>query len=165
MANWKESISNFAQNALNKSKGIAETTRLNLDIINNDQKIKSIHQEIGQYICEHLELVTADETLTALLASITELKEKNEVNNAAISEVKARGKCANCGATLNANSKFCAACGTPVPEEKPAEAEAAPAESAAAEAPVEENAVVYCSECGEVLQNGAVFCGNCGKKQ
>ena len=48
--------------------------------------------------------------------------------------------CANCGAELPANAKFCMTCGTPRPQAS------------------------FCPECGTKVEAGAKFCMNCGTK-
>lgn len=50
--------------------------------------------------------------------------------------------CANCGAMLSANSKFCPECGNKIEIKKPS----------------------FCSECGEPITEGSKFCSGCGTK-
>lgn len=50
--------------------------------------------------------------------------------------------CSNCGAMLNANSKFCPECGNKIKIKKPS----------------------FCTECGEPVTDGAKFCAGCGTK-
>jgi curli biogenesis system outer membrane secretion channel CsgG len=52
-------------------------------------------------------------------------------------------KCSSCGKALEADAKFCASCGTKVPE--------APAKA-------------FCAGCGKELEPNAKFCPNCGTK-
>ena len=50
--------------------------------------------------------------------------------------------CANCGAMLSANSKFCPECGNKIEIKKPS----------------------FCTECGEPITEGSKFCSGCGTK-
>ena len=52
--------------------------------------------------------------------------------------------CRNCGAELRDGAKFCEACGSKVPEEKPAK--------------------FFCTSCGKELSSDALFCPFCGAK-
>ena len=56
--------------------------------------------------------------------------------------------CLKCGAMLDPNSAFCAACGTPVPKQAPAP---------------QAQQFVFCTNCGNKYPAGAPFCTNCGK--
>lgn len=83
--------------------------------------------------------------------------------------------CSNCGEKLNANSKFCNACGTPTnnvttKQNEPAEEQippVIPAQEPKVE-PITERKTVYegelhkCPNCGEVLQAFVINCPACG---
>ena len=60
MAGWKESVGRFAQSAVSKSKEMAEITRLNMEISNQEQRLRELQGKLGQFVCEHPELVPAE---------------------------------------------------------------------------------------------------------
>ena len=60
MAGWKESVGRFAQNAVSKSKEMAEITRLNMEISNQEQRLRELYGQLGQYLVENPDLVPAD---------------------------------------------------------------------------------------------------------
>lgn len=73
------------------------------------------------------------------------------------------GYCSKCGKPIVYGCKFCTSCGTVVPSEiiAAAEAERKEAEKAEAERKANERT---CSKCGEQLAEDAVFCTSCGEK-
>ena len=149
MADWKASVSRFAQNAVTKSKEMAETTRLNLEISNAEQKIKNTHLELGKYIAEHPELVNIqEETVAAHLQTIADTKAEIEKLNATLLDIRNVNICSSCGAEVSRNSKFCGKCGNAM-DRSVLETHAA---------------TKTCPQCGEPLEEGMSFCANCGTK-
>lgn len=150
MASWKEKVGNFAQNAVAKSKEVAETTRLSMEINSLEGKVKENWTKLGEYLLGNLELLPAnDEFVADIVAAVGELNAKIEQNRQQIAAIKNANVCPNCGADVGSTSKFCASCGTPIERGAP-QVEAEPAN--------------VCPDCGEPLAADAVFCVNCGKK-
>lgn len=69
------------------------------------------------------------------------------------------GFCSKCGSPIQYGCKFCASCGTAVPESMLAEAEAK-----RKEAENNKEKVMFCRQCGAGLKEGAKFCDSCGTK-
>ena len=67
------------------------------------------------------------------------------------------GTCPTCGGTINYGSRFCAGCGTTVPQSM---IDAAEAKAAAAAKPP----LAFCPSCGAKIQSANVFCASCGAK-
>ena len=151
MASWKEKVGNFAQSAVAKSKEVAETTRLSVEISSLENKLKENWTKLGEYLLGNLELLpTDDEFVADIVAAVSELNAKIEQNRQQIAAIKNANVCPNCGADVGATSKFCASCGTAIERTPAQQPEAAPAP--------------LCPDCGEPLAADAVFCVNCGKK-
>lgn len=90
-----------------------------------------------------------DTDLIAIFTKGSVPKTVNETKEAPI------GYCTECGSPITYGKKFCISCGTAVPEDMIAEAEAA-------KKAVEETKT--CQQCGAKLQEGAAFCVSCGAK-
>lgn len=149
MADWKSSISRFAQNAAAKSKEMAETTRVNMEISNIEQKVKASTLELGAYVAEHPELIgTPDETVTALFEAISAGKAQMEKLQQTLLDLRNINICSVCGTEVSRDSKFCGKCGAPM-------------DRSVMETPA---ATRTCPGCGQPVEDGMAFCANCGTK-
>lgn len=89
MANWKEKVGLFAQNALAKGKEVAEITRLNVEISTLEQKVRETYAKMGEYLAAHPEMIPeGDEALAANMAQLAELNDKIAQDRAALEEVR-----------------------------------------------------------------------------
>ena len=50
-AKWTDKVNSFTQNAVSKSKELAEVTRLNLSISNAEEQARGLKMQIGDYRC------------------------------------------------------------------------------------------------------------------
>ena len=121
-------------------------------------------------------------TLKQMSNSVGQMSETvSQIAGGVVSTIKEKsvkedliGYCSKCGKPIVYGCKFCMACGTAVPENILAEAEAAKKEEQerlAAETikndSVEQTNDVetqVCSQCGAILENDSIFCENCGTK-
>lgn len=149
MAGWKESVGRFAQNAVSKSKEMAEITRLNMEISNQEQRLRELYGQLGQYLVENPDLVPADrQDAQALLQEVAQVKAGIEASKATLLEVRNVNICPGCGAEVSRSSKFCPSCGAQMDRSVMERLSQAP----------------VCPSCGAELEPGAAFCGNCGAK-
>ena len=149
MAGWKESVGRFAQNAVSKSKEMAEITRLNMEISNQEQRLRELYGQLGQYLVENADLVPADrQDAQALLQDVAQVKAGIEASKATLLEVRNVNICPGCGAEVSRSSKFCPSCGAQMDRSVMERLNQAP----------------VCPGCGAELEPGAAFCGNCGAK-
>ena len=149
MAGWKESVGRFAQNAVSKSKEMAEITRLNMEISNQEQRLRELYGQLGQYLVENPDLVPADrQDAQALLQEVAQVKAGIEASKATLLEVRNVNICPGCGAEVSRSSKFCPSCGAQMDRSVMERLNQAP----------------VCPSCGAELEPGAAFCGNCGAK-
>lgn len=150
MAGWGEKFSKITQSAVSKSKEVAEITKLTLNSNSLEGEIKTVTDQIGEYVVAN-HLLAEDEIIGQKLNQIEELKEAIAANEARIREIKNINVCSVCGAEVSRTSNFCDKCGAPMKKEEP-ETE---------EAPVTEK---VCVKCGASLAVDAAFCPNCGEK-
>lgn len=151
MAGWGEKFSKMTQSAVNKSKDVAEITKLTLNNNSLEAEIKNVSDQIGEYVVAN-NLLAEDEIIGQKLAQIEELKAAMEANNAKIREIKNIAICPVCNAEVPATSNFCDKCGAQMKKEEPvAEEEPAVVEK-------------VCVKCGATLAEDAAFCANCGEK-
>ncbi|MBQ8815237.1 MAG: zinc ribbon domain-containing protein [Lachnospiraceae bacterium] len=151
MAGWGEKFSKMTQSAVNKSKEVAEITKLTLNNNSLEAEITTVSNQIGEYVVAN-QLLTDDEIVSQKLRQIDELKAAIAANEAKIREIKNINVCPACGAEVPNTSNFCDKCGSPMKKDAPVVEE---------EAPVVEK---VCVKCGTSLETEAAFCPNCGEK-
>lgn len=146
-------ISSAGQEAIAKTKELADVAKINSGISDEENKIKVAYSEIGKkYFENHSE--DSEEDYEAQVAVIKEAMEKIKAYEQQIVEIKGVVKCPNCGAENTKTAAFCATCGTAMPvqaTESGAETEQSVAEK-------------KCPNCGEVINDDAAFCAKCGTK-
>lgn len=151
MAQWIQNMNRMAQNAITKGKEAAESSRLNGEIRQQEQKINGEMTQLGRYIAEHPDLLAQrDGVITGILERIEEARTEIARLNEAILELRGVRICGQCGTEVAIDARFCGNCGKPMAALPVVEA--APAEAR------------KCPACGETLESGTLFCGNCGAK-
>lgn len=151
MAGWGEKFSKMTQSAVNKSKEVAEITKLTLNNNSLEAEITTVSNQIGEYVVAN-NLLAEDEIVGQKLQQIEELKAAIEANNAKIRELKNIAICESCGAEVPLTSNFCDKCGAQMKKPEPV----------VEEAPAPE--VKVCANCGKELALDVVFCPECGTK-
>lgn len=106
MADFFKNLINNAgkatQSAIDKSKELAEITRLNIDSSSAEDSIRQMKQKIGDYVVEHNLLEDVEET-RVLFEKIKEEKERIAANNAKIASIQSGSIPAADSANQNAN--------------------------------------------------------------
>ena len=148
---WTDKVSAFTQNAVSKSKELAETTRLNLSISNAEEQIRGLKTEIGSYVVDH-QLMTDVPEIQEIYGKLNTLQRSIDESRERIHALKNVNICSNCGAEVSRESRFCDRCGQPIQRPEPYAAEQ--------EAPAQK----FSPNCGQALSMDAAFCSNCGAK-
>ncbi len=111
----KEKIAKTSGDVAKKAKDLAEVTKLNGQIAENERNIKNLYNEIGKYVYNNLrEDAPAEiaEKMTAIdtaLADITKFKSD-------IMKMKGQQACPQCGNEVALDVAFCPSCGSKMPE-------------------------------------------------
>ena len=104
--NLGQKISDVSQTTIKKTKDLADTAKLNLNISEEERKIDTAYEQIGKwYVEKHRE--DAEEDVKTWLDAIA-------VSEARI--MKGVAICPSCGASVDADAAFCSACGQKMPE-------------------------------------------------
>lgn len=145
--NLGKKISDVSQTTVQKTKDLAEIGKLNSMISDAEKKINESYLQIGKkYLEEFGE--TPGESYAEYVNTIKEATDKIAEYKKNIDNLKGVVKCPNCGSAVDANSAFCAACGSPMPKPEPVQ---------------EEGAFQFCTGCGAKIAVGTKFCPSCGK--
>lgn len=142
-------LTQASQTTIQKTKEIADVTKLNSQISDEENKVRSMYATIGQKYFEMYEedqeAVFAEDILCIQTAQSKVLELREQINI-----VKGIKKCSSCGSEIAKTAAFCPACGakTPIVEE-----------AVAQEAPKK-----LCPHCNNEVEDSVVFCQNCGGK-
>ena len=139
-----QKLTQTSQDAVKKTKDMAEAGRLNSAVADEGKKIEAAYREIGRLYYERF----ADACDPALQAPVEEVRRAEaairEMKDA-IFRLKGVQICPACGAELPAGGAFCNSCGAKLPEPPK---------------PVSPS----CPACGAPVEPDTVFCTNCGVK-
>ncbi len=147
-------ISHTSQEAIKKTKEIADITKLNGEVSAEEKKLNSTYQMIGEKYFE-LHAISPEEDFVELIISVKNSMNKIEEAKEEIRRLKGKRVCPQCSTELDGEAPFCPMCGAKLPVvEKPVVEEVVEVEK-------EKN---ICNNCGVELEDGAMFCQSCGAK-
>jgi predicted nucleic acid-binding Zn ribbon protein len=155
LENFGKKVGEAAQAAAKKSGDLVETTKINVNINSEEDKIQKLYNQIGKLVYTKYasagiadeESIEACEAIKVHEQNIKGLKDK-------LLEIKGTKQCTSCGNEMDKAQLFCSKCGarndlTPEPE-------AASSDGI--------KFIAVCPACGAALQQGSQFCMNCGSK-
>lgn len=155
LENFGKKVGEAAQAVSKKSGELVETTKLNVNINSEEDKIQKIFNQIGKIVYEKYATTGAvDSDIKEMCETVTGHEQNIKALREKIAEIKGTKQCVNCGTEMERNQIFCSKCGTKN------ELEQAPV----VEAPAEQAATVTCPSCSTQLPVGTSFCTNCGTK-
>ena len=130
------------QSAVQKTKDLAEITRLNGMISEEERRLESTYSNLGKvYFSLHSE--DCEDDFKAMVADVKECEIKIEQYRQMIKDIKGVRTCENCGGDVPSGAAFCSCCGTPVAKKIPED-------------------MVQCPKCGQLVSHEAKFCTGCG---
>lgn len=141
-------ISQAGQSAVQKTKDITDTAKLNSAISEEEKKINNAYIQLGQ---QYMTLYgnNPEPAFAELVNIVNTAKASIEDYKKQISDIKKVTRCVNCGAEVSNSASFCNSCGAPVPK---------------AANNVSGDASVQCAVCGQMMTKGMKFCTSCGSK-
>lgn len=142
-------ISTGASAVVNKTKDIAGTTKINIQISEDEKEIENLYKQLGRMYFEKNGKSVSPE-YKEIVEQIFHLNDRIDEAKLEIQRIKGITICENCGAELNAGTKFCSKCGTKVPEYVNT-------------AEVVETKI-KCPACGHEEEQDISFCSACGCK-
>ncbi len=152
-------ISQTSQDLVSKTKEIADTTKLNGEIVTEEKNIISAYQQIGEMYFKlnseapEAELAEFVARVKTSMINIENLKDE-------IRRVKGIKLCPKCSAESGEGVDFCPKCGTKLPEIVEVENDVIEADDAN---PQSENTKA-CKLCNASIEESALFCTSCGGK-
>lgn len=142
-------IASTSQGAVQKTKILAETVKLNSMISNEERNINNAYLQVGKLYYETYG-AEKDQLFSQFITVINDSKSKIVAYLDQIKQYKGIVNCQKCGAEVSSNEVFCNSCGSatnnPFREAKPIVSG------------------VPCQNCGAQMPADKIFCTNCGKK-
>ncbi len=141
----KNKVSDTASNVVNKTNELAEVSRLNGLIAEEDKKVKNLYYQIGKLYVEQNGAAPAPE-FAELVAAVIESGRAMKDYKEQINTLKGIRKCEKCGADVPKGAAFCNCCGNQMPVVPE----------------FDEAKFSKCPQCGELVEKGMRFCTTCG---
>lgn len=184
-----KTVTEASQKTIAKTKELADTSRLNTMISEQEKIITNQYFQIGKlYVSIHKD--NFEDDFAGMIAAIADAEAKIRDYKKQIQDIKGVQRCEKCGAEVPNGAAFCSSCGATMPKiqasessdyvkcencgtdvkkgmrfctscGKPMEAVTAPV---AKEPVVEAAAEKTCSNCGAKVEDGLAFCTECGTK-
>ena len=140
-----KTVTEASQKTIAKTKELADTTRLNSMISDQEKVITNQYLQIGKlYVSIHKD--NFEEDFSEMISAIADAEAKICDYKKQIQDIKGVQRCEACGAEVPNGSAFCSACGAAMPKVQVSES-------------VE---YVKCEKCGADVKKGMRFCTCCG---
>lgn len=140
-----KTVTEASQKTLAKTKELADTSRLNSLISEEEKKITNQYYQIGKlYVSIHRD--SYEDDFSGMINAVTESEGKIKDYKAQIQEIKGVQRCEKCGAEVPNGAAFCSSCGTVMPKIQP----------------VVSDDCIKCEKCGAIVKKGMRFCTSCG---
>ena len=110
-------LTKVGEAAAEKTKGVAEFTKLNAKILDIQTKLDKAYMEVGK---KYLELHPAndDEEMALAVGVVFDMEEQLKDLRKQLQELKGTVKCEVCGAECEAEDGFCRKCGAELKKEE-----------------------------------------------
>lgn len=135
----------FGRKTLQKTQEIAEITKLNSMISDEERRINQLYYQIGkQYAALHRN--DCEDVFYTSVMAIAGAETKIAEYKARVQEIKGVQRCEKCGAEVPRGAAYCNACGAAMPRQPQADL----------------GDYIKCTNCGTAIKKGMRFCTNCG---
>lgn len=141
---FMEDLNKMMSNAGRKTRGMADSAKLNSAISEEERKINGLYYQAGKlYVALHP--ADYEPEFSSVMAQIAEVEAKLSNYRQQLQQIKGVIPCSKCGTDVPLNSAFCPTCGNEMPRS--------------------ENGVELekCVSCGNFVTKGQRFCTYCGK--
>lgn len=141
-----KTVTEASQKTIAKTKELADTSRLNSMISEEEKVITNQYFQIGKlYVSIHKD--DFEDDFAGMIGAIAEAEAKIRDYKKQIQDIKGVQRCEKCGAEVPNGAAFCSSCGATMPK---------------IQAPVSAD-YIKCENCGTEVKKGMRFCTSCGK--
>lgn len=110
-------LSGAAQTVGKRTTEAAEINRLSGKIQHANEQMEALYNQIGKSYYATRNAVGAHEAADRLCGLIDELNAQLQELGRRVDKIKRQNRCPNCGGVQPSSSRFCASCGTRLPDE------------------------------------------------
>lgn len=144
--NLSKTVTGVGQKAIAKTKELADTSRLNSMISEEEKVITNQYFQIGKlYVSIHKD--DFEDDFAGMIGAIAEAEAKIRDYKKQIQDIKGVQRCEKCGAEVPNGAAFCSSCGASMPKMQP---------------PISAD-YIKCGNCGTAVKRSMRFCTSCGK--
>lgn len=112
MEDIKGALSKITKTITKTSGDVVKTTKLNINLANEEEKLKALYMDIGKKVHEiYAYGGSLGEFFDNKYNEILNVKKSIDRLKSEIDTVKGTKTCANCGKSISRNSEFCPKCG------------------------------------------------------
>ncbi len=170
--NWKGKLNNITKTLTKTSGELIKTTKISLEVANEEENLKSLYVDIGKKVHEiYLYGGSLGKFFDEKYQEIIRLESKLNELKGRLSDIKGTFPCPKCGKVIEKNSEFCPKCGLKISEKLILETSVV-TESVetqpeiikpyeVSEAPTEEGKI--CPICGSKNNKSSTYCLSCGR--
>lgn len=141
-----KSVTEVSQKTIAKTKELADTSKLNSMISEQEKIITNQYFQIGKlYVSVHKD--DFEDDFAGMIATIADADAKIRDYKKQIQDIKGVQRCEKCGAEVPNGAAFCSSCGATMPK---------------VQTPASDD-YIKCENCGAAVKKGMRFCTSCGK--
>ena len=118
--NLGQKLNDVGQTTIKKTKDLADTAKMNLEISEEERKISNAHEQIGKWYAAKYRM-QADPEIQNWMDAIFASEAKIKACRDNLGQIKGKTSCPQCGASIAADAQFCPNCGQKIVPQQPAQ--------------------------------------------
>ena len=118
--NLGQKLNDVGQTTIKKTKDLADTAKMNLEISEEERKISDAHEQIGKWYAAKYRM-QADPEIQNWMDAIFASEAKIKACRDNLGQIKGETSCPQCGASIAADAQFCPNCGQKIVPQQPAQ--------------------------------------------
>ena len=118
--NLGQKLNDVGQTTIKKTKDLADTAKMNLEISEEERKISDAHEQIGKWYAAKYRM-QADPEIQNWMDAIFASEAKIKACRDNLGQIKGETTCPQCGASIAADAQFCPNCGQKIVPQQPAQ--------------------------------------------
>lgn len=118
--NLGQKLNDVGQTTIKKTKDLADTAKMNLEISEEERKISNAHEQIGKWYAAKYRM-QADPEIQNWMDAIFASEAKIKACRDNLGQIKGETTCPQCGASIAVGVQFCPNCGQKIVPQQPAQ--------------------------------------------